>query len=106
MTTNERKDAYEDNGVVNGNGNGNCLGQDPDKMADSNLEVNPPKSEDSTKKDHPFGNETNSEIKYRTLTWWLVASLKFPSMTRLIASSQAMWNAYAVEAEIRKTTPY
>ncbi len=31
-----------------------------------------PKSHGSKGKDDPFGDETNSEVKYRTMAWWLV----------------------------------
>ena len=72
MANDEHKDVCGDQGVVNGNDN--YLSQQISISAGSDLEVNSPESKDSTKNDDPFGNETNSQVKYRTMTWWSVAS--------------------------------
>lgn len=72
MSTKRCKD-----GVVNGSDN--YLRQDYDERAGSDLEVNSPIPQASDKKDDPFGDETNSEVKYRTMAWWLVVSPKLPS---------------------------
>lgn len=95
MASDEHKNAYGDQSVVISNGN--YLGQQISRRAGSDLEVNSPESKDSTTKDEPFGDETNSEVKYKTMTWWLVASPGFPSKTGLMISSQAMWNEFEIE---------
>ena len=59
-----------DNGFVNGNDN--YSGQAYDEKPGSDLEVNHSNSDVSTGRGDPFGDETNSEVKYRTLTWWSV----------------------------------
>lgn len=76
MAMGEQEHDYGDDGPVNGNGNGNgnYSGQTYDEKPGSDLEVNPSNSEGSTGKDDPFGDETNSEVKYRTMTWWSVTS--------------------------------
>ena len=66
MATNDYKHGYADDGVLNGNGSS----QDYDEKAGSDLEVAPSKSKGSMAKDDPFGDETNSEVKYRTMAWW------------------------------------
>lgn len=56
--------------------NGNYSSQDYKEKAGSDLEVAPSTSKVSIGKDDPFGDETNSEVKYRTMTWWLVLCSK------------------------------
>ncbi len=64
------------------NSHGDHSSQDDEKF-NNDLEVGPAKSKRSVGKEDPFGDETNSEVKYRTMAWWL-ASPSFRSMTRLI----------------------
>ena len=68
MATDEYKHGYGHNGVFNGNGL--YLSQDYDERAVGDLEVNLSKPQASTRKDDPFGDETNSDVKYRTMAWW------------------------------------
>lgn len=72
-----------EHGYGNGNGNdgldtrnGNNSSPDYNEKADSDLEVAPSTSQASTGKGDPFGDETNSEVKYRTMTWWSVPRSK------------------------------
>lgn len=66
MATNDYKHGYGGDGLVNGNSSS----QDYDEKARSDFEVVPSKSKGSMGKDDPFGDETNSEVKYRTMAWW------------------------------------
>ena len=52
------------------NSNGKYSSQDFDAKARSDLEDGLSKSKGSMGKDDPFGDETNSEVKYRTMAWW------------------------------------
>ena len=72
MAMGQREHGYGDDGLVNGNGNSSD--HKGDETPGSDLEVNPSDSEGSTGKDDPFGDETNSEVKYKTMTWWSVSS--------------------------------
>ena len=72
MATKEHEHGYGDDGLVDGNGN--PPSQEYDEMVGSDLEVGPSKGKGSVGKDDPFGDETNSEVKYRTMAWWSVAS--------------------------------
>ena len=72
MAIGEQENGYGDDGLVNGNGN--SPGQTYDEKPGNDLEVNPSNSEGSTGREDPFGDETNSEVKYRTMTWWSVLS--------------------------------
>lgn len=96
MASNDYKHGYGGDGLVNGNSSS----QDYDEKARSDFEVVPSKSKGSMGKDDPFGDETNSEVKYRTMAWWSVASSEFQAYltTRLIACSQASGNEYAAQA--------
>ena len=75
MAIGEQEHGDADDGLVNGNGN--YSGQIDEEKPGSDLEVNPSTSEGSTGKDDPFGDETNAEVKYRTMTWWSVTSRVF-----------------------------
>lgn len=66
MTANEHKQDHGDDGVVNRNGSS----QGHDDKAGSDLEVGASKSKGDARKEDPFGDETNAEVKYRTMSWW------------------------------------
>ena len=70
MAIGDQEHGHGDDGLVNGNGT--YLSQTDDEKLGSDLEVNPSNNEDSTGQDDPFGDETNSDVKYRTMTWWSV----------------------------------
>ena len=72
MAMREQGNGYGDDGFVNGNGD--YSGQTYDEKPGSDLEVNPSNSQGSMGRNDPFGDETNSEVKYRTMTWWSVSS--------------------------------
>ena len=57
---------YGDGGLVVGHGSS----QDYNEKSGSDLEVGPSKSKGSLRNEDPFGDETDSEVKYRTLAWW------------------------------------
>lgn len=85
MAIGEQEHGYAEDGLVHGNGNHSD--QTYDEKPGSDLEVNPSNSVDSTAKDDPFGDETDSEVKYRTMSWWSVMSWSFQSITRLTGHS-------------------
>ncbi|CAF9914605.1 hypothetical protein IMSHALPRED_001958 [Imshaugia aleurites] len=70
MAAKEYKHSSGDNSVVDGSGNSNNSSQDYDDKASSDVEVAPSQSEGSMRRDEPFGDETNSELKYRIMAWW------------------------------------
>ena len=72
MATKEQEQGYGADGLVDGKGNPSS--QEYDEKVGSDLEVGPSKSKGSMGKDDPFGDETNSEVKYRTMAWWSVVS--------------------------------
>ena len=61
---------YRDDGVVNGNSSDSS--QESEQKAGNDLEVDPSKNTGSAGNNDPFGDERNSEVKYRTMTWWSV----------------------------------
>lgn len=68
MTNKRYKHGCGGDGIVNSNGN--YSSQVYDAKAGSDLEDGPSKSKGSMGKNDPFGDETNSEVKYRTMAWW------------------------------------
>lgn len=68
VATKECNDSYGKDGVVDANGNDS--NQDHNGKGGSDLEVGPSKTKSSMGKDDPFGDETNSGIKYRSMAWW------------------------------------
>ena len=72
MAVGEQEHGHGDDGFVNGNAV--YSGQTYDEKPGSDLEVNPSNSQGSMGRNDPFGDETNSEVKYRTMTWWSVSS--------------------------------
>ena len=69
MAAVECENVYNDNGS-----NGNHSNQKHNEDPSSDVEVS--LSNGSMNKKDPFGDEENSEVKYRTLAWWLVASFR------------------------------
>ena len=84
MAAKEYKHSSGDNSVVDGSGNSNNSSQDYDDKASSDVEVALSQSEGSMRRDEPFGDETNSELKYRIMAWWSAPSPKFILLTQLI----------------------
>lgn len=64
-----------DDGIVSSTGNVST--QDHIEKISSDLEIARPKNNGSVGKDDPFGDETNSEVKYRTMEWWSVTLFKY-----------------------------
>ena len=85
MAMREQENGHGDDGFVNGNGD--YSGQTYDEKPGSDLEVNRSNSQVSMGRNDPFGDETNSEVKYRTMTWWSVSSKSFQPITRLTGYS-------------------
>lgn len=96
MATKEHEHGYGADGLVEGNGN--PPSQECDEKVGSDLEVGPSKGKGSVGKEDPFGDETNSEVKYRTMAWWSVALPVFIPISRLTACSQASRHEYAIQA--------
>lgn len=86
VATKECNDSYGKDGVVDANGNDS--NQDHNGKGGSDLEVGPSKTKSSMGKDDPFGDETNSGIKYRSMAWWSVESPKRRSY------ESADWNVH------------
>ena len=72
MIVKKQEHSYSDD--VHVDENGNCSSQVYDEKPGNNLQVNASNREGSTGKLDPFGDETNAEIKYRTMAWWSVSS--------------------------------
>ena len=89
MATKEHEHGYGDEDLVKGDVK--YSSQVYDEKPGSDPEVNPSSGEGSAGKDDPFGDETNSDIKYRTMTWWSVVSSGFKidhSADRILTGKQ------------------
>lgn len=49
-------------------------------------------SRSTDEKSDPFGDESNSEVKYRTMAWWSVSRLD--AFDCVLIRKQASWNEY------------
>ncbi len=67
MAANGYRTGYEDNGVINGKGRQPESGSERDGH---DTERGQSRAIGYKGKDEPFGDETNSEVKYRTMAWW------------------------------------
>ena len=86
--------------VYNNDGsNGNHSDQEHNEKPSNDVESSP--SNGSMNKKDPFGDEKNSEIKYRTLAWWLVASFRVHDYSPLIGCLQASRNEYIILSQNR-----
>ena len=65
MANNNHEHGFGD-GLVSGNRSS----QDHNEKAGGDLEVAPSRSRGSMGKKDPFGDETNADVKYRTMAWW------------------------------------
>ena len=59
---------YSEDGVLNGQAYKPDYGND--EKYGSDAEKGPSSSVGLKEKDDPFGDETNSEVKYKTMAWW------------------------------------
>ena len=66
MAGNNHEHGYGDDGLVSGSRSS----QDHNEKASSDLKVPPSSSRGFKGKADPFGNETNADVKYRTMAWW------------------------------------
>ncbi len=78
MATKMHEHGYSNVNLVNGKGDHSS--QDYDEKSNNDLEVGPAESKRSAGKEDPFGDETNAEVKYRTMAWWFVASFRFSDL--------------------------
>ena len=70
MAVKEHEQGHGDISSLNGNGDDSS--HNYDEKPGSDPEAGPSKI--SRSQADPFGDERNSEVKYRTLTWWSVSS--------------------------------
>lgn len=77
MTTNECKHSYGEDSIVNANDN--YSNPDYNAKGGSDPEIGPSKTKSPVLKTDPFGDETNSEVKYKSMAWWLVTYPKCQS---------------------------
>ena len=86
----------DDDGIFSSTGNVST--QDHNEKISNDLEVSRSRNNGSVGDDDPFGDETNAEVKYRTMTWWSVTSFKYLYPGQLKEGAQAGRNEYAVQA--------
>ena len=68
MANNTYRTGYGDDGVLNGQGHQPEYTSEETYGSDS--EKGPSRAIGFKGKDDPFGDETHSEVKYRTMAWW------------------------------------
>ena len=66
MADNNHEHGYGDDALVSGSRSS----QDDNEKASGDLEVAPSSSRGFKGKANPFGDETNADVKYRTMAWW------------------------------------
>ncbi|KAL6714821.1 hypothetical protein ACLMJK_007081 [Lecanora helva] len=69
MASDGYRTGYGDNGIVDDQGYKPEYGSD-EKYGSDDAEKGPSRAIGYKGKDDPFGDETNSEVKYRTMAWW------------------------------------
>ena len=69
MAGNGYRTGYSDQGVLNGQAYQPEYGNDEGKYS-SDAEKGPSRAVGYKGKVDPFGDETKSEVKYRTMAWW------------------------------------